>query len=85
MLDDYHLIDARQVHASLVFLLEHLPPGLHLVLASRSDPPLPLARLRAGGSSRSCAPTSCGSPPRRRPRCCGNGWRLTCPARRWRR
>ena len=49
VLDDYHLIDAQQVHASLEFLLEHLPPGLHLVLASRSDPPLPLARLRAGG------------------------------------
>ncbi len=47
VLDDYQLIDAQQVHASLEFLLEHLPPGLHLVLASRSDPPLPLARLRA--------------------------------------
>ena len=49
VLDDYHLIDARPVHESLTFLLEHLPPGLHLVLASRSDPPLPLARLRAAG------------------------------------
>src|SRR5580658_3615401 len=49
VLDDYHLVDARQVHASVAFLLEHLPPGLHLVLASRSDPPLPLARLRARG------------------------------------
>ena len=49
VLDDYHLIDARPVHVSLAFLLEHLPPGLHLVLASRADPPLPLARLRAGG------------------------------------
>jgi LuxR family maltose regulon positive regulatory protein len=49
VLDDYHLVDAAPVHASLAFLLEHLPPGLHLVLASRSDPPLPLARLRAGG------------------------------------
>ena len=49
VLDDYHLIDARQVHASLTFLLEHLPPGLHPVLASRSDPPLPLTRLRARG------------------------------------
>ncbi|MGD0068912.1 MAG: hypothetical protein ABSB76_36460 [Streptosporangiaceae bacterium] len=49
VLDDYHLVDARQVHTSLAFLLEHLPPGLHLVLASRSDPPLPLARLRARG------------------------------------
>jgi ATP/maltotriose-dependent transcriptional regulator MalT len=49
VLDDYHRIDAQPVHASLGFLLEHLPPGLHLVLASRADPPLPLARLRAGG------------------------------------
>src|SRR6266566_6610081 len=49
VLDDYHLIDAQQVHAPLAFLLAHLPPGLRLVLASRSDPPLPLARLRAGG------------------------------------
>ena len=49
VLDDYHLIDSQAVHASLRFLLEHLPPGLRLVLTSRSDPPLPLARLRAGG------------------------------------
>ncbi len=48
VLDDYHLIEAEQVHAPLEFLVEHLPPGLHLVLASRSDPPLPLARRRAG-------------------------------------
>src|SRR5262249_8486079 len=48
ILDDYHLIDAQPVHESLAFLLEHLPRGLHLVLASRIDPPLPLARLRAG-------------------------------------
>ncbi len=49
MLDDYHLIDSEAVHASLGFLLEHRPPGLHMVLASRSDPPLALARLRARG------------------------------------
>jgi LuxR family maltose regulon positive regulatory protein len=49
VLDDYHLIDAQPVHTSLAFLLAHLPPGLQLVLASRTDPPLPLARLRAGG------------------------------------
>ena len=49
VLDDYHLIDAQQVHASVGFLLEHRPPGLYLVLASRSDPPLALARLRARG------------------------------------
>jgi len=49
VLDDYHLIDAQPVHASLTFLLEHRPPELHLVLASRADPPLPLARLRGRG------------------------------------
>ena len=49
VLDDYHLIDSQQVHASLGFLLEHRPPGLHVVLASRADPPLALARLRARG------------------------------------
>jgi LuxR family maltose regulon positive regulatory protein len=48
VLDDYHLIDTQQVHKPLLFLLEHLPASLHLVLASRSDPPLPLARLLAG-------------------------------------
>ena len=47
VLDDYHLISARQVHESLAFLAEHRPAGLCVVLASRSDPPLPLARLRA--------------------------------------
>src|SRR6266516_2626477 len=49
VLDDYHLIDSQPVHEAVLFLLEHLPPGLRLVLASRSDPPLPLARLRACG------------------------------------
>jgi LuxR family transcriptional regulator, maltose regulon positive regulatory protein len=49
VLDDYHLIQAPQVHQSLEFLLEHLPAQLRLVLASRADPPPPLARLRARG------------------------------------
>jgi LuxR family transcriptional regulator, maltose regulon positive regulatory protein len=49
VLDDYHVISSLLVHESLRFLLEHRPPGLHLVLASRSDPPLALARLRARG------------------------------------
>ena len=49
VLDDYHLVEAPSVHESLVFLLERLPPQLRLVLASRADPPLPLARLRARG------------------------------------
>ena len=49
VLDDYHLIGAPQVHESLAFLVEHRPAGICVVLASRSDPPLPLARLRARG------------------------------------
>ena len=49
VLDDYHVISSQPVHESLRFLLEHRPPGLQLVLSSRSDPPLPLARLRARG------------------------------------
>ena len=49
VLDDYHLIEAQPVHASLGFLLEHRPAALRLVLASRADPPLGLARLRGRG------------------------------------
>ena len=49
VLDDYHLIEAKPVHESVGLLLGHLPPQLRLVLASRADPPLPLARLRARG------------------------------------
>src|SRR5215207_2265237 len=49
VLDDYHVIDARAVDDALAFLLEHLPPQMHLVIATREDPQLPLARLRARG------------------------------------
>ena len=49
VLDDYHVIDARDVQDGMAFLLDHLPPQLHLVIASRADPALPLARLRARG------------------------------------
>ncbi|MDQ5851175.1 MAG: helix-turn-helix transcriptional regulator, partial [Chloroflexota bacterium] len=49
VLDDYHLIDARPVDDALTFLLEHLPPPIHLVIITREDPQLPLARLRARG------------------------------------
>ena len=48
-LDDYHTIDAQKVDQALTFLLEHLPPHMHLVIATREDPHLPLARLRARG------------------------------------
>ncbi len=47
VLDDYHLIKAESIHESLVFLLEHMPASMHLAIATRADPPLPLARLRA--------------------------------------
>jgi LuxR family transcriptional regulator, maltose regulon positive regulatory protein len=47
VLDDYHAIDAEGVHSTVSFLLEHLPEGVHLLISSRVDPPLPLARLRA--------------------------------------
>ena len=46
VLDDYHLIDARAVDNALTFLLEHLPPQMHLVITTREDPNLPLARFR---------------------------------------
>lgn len=46
VLDDYHLVDTGQIHEMIEFLLEHLPHQMHLVLATRSDPPLSLARLR---------------------------------------
>jgi LuxR family transcriptional regulator, maltose regulon positive regulatory protein len=49
VLDDYHLIEAEEVHAGVRYLLEHLPPSLHVGLLTRHDPPLPLARLRARG------------------------------------
>ena len=49
VLDDYHVIGSPQVHESLAFLAEHRPAGLRVALASRSDPPLALPRLRARG------------------------------------
>src|SRR5213078_2191148 len=47
VLDDYHVIEAKAVDQALTYLVEHLPPQMHLVIASREDPQLPLARLRA--------------------------------------
>jgi LuxR family maltose regulon positive regulatory protein len=49
VLDDYHLADHADIHAGMAFLLERLPPHVHLVISTRADPPLPLARLRARG------------------------------------
>jgi len=49
ILDDYHLIQEQQIHDALTFLLDHLPPNMHLIIATRADPPLPLASMRARG------------------------------------
>jgi LuxR family maltose regulon positive regulatory protein len=49
VLDDYHLVDGPDIQAGMTYLLEHLPPQVHLVISTREDPDLPLARLRAGG------------------------------------
>jgi len=49
VLDDYQAIESRQVHEALSFLIDKMPGQVHIILASRSDPPLPLGRLRARG------------------------------------
>ncbi len=49
VLDDCHVVTSPAVNLGLAFLLEHLPPNVHLVIASRSDPAIPIARLRARG------------------------------------
>ena len=49
ILDDYHVIAEEQIHTDLLYLLEHLPAQLHIILATRTDPPLPLPLLRARG------------------------------------
>jgi LuxR family maltose regulon positive regulatory protein len=49
VLDDYHTVDAGAVHRAITYLLDRCPPPLHVVIATRADPPLPLARWRAKG------------------------------------
>jgi LuxR family transcriptional regulator, maltose regulon positive regulatory protein len=51
VLDDYQLIDSRAVHDDVSFLLEHCPQSFHILIVTRSDPPLPLARLRGRGQT----------------------------------
>ena len=48
-LDDYHVIDAPDIHESVTFLLDHLPPQVTIAITTRADPPLPVARLRGRG------------------------------------
>ena len=49
VLDDYHTLSAKPAHEAIRFLLDHQPPNMRVVIATRADPPLPLARLRARG------------------------------------
>jgi LuxR family transcriptional regulator, maltose regulon positive regulatory protein len=49
VLDDFHVIETQALNQALTYLVEHLPPQLHLVIATREDPPFPLARWRARG------------------------------------
>jgi len=49
VLDDYHMIENRAIHNGVTFFVENLPPQVHLLIVSRADPPLPLARFRARG------------------------------------
>jgi len=49
VLDDYHVIETQSLNQALTFLIDHLPPQLHLVIATREDPPFPLPRLRVRG------------------------------------
>jgi LuxR family maltose regulon positive regulatory protein len=50
VLDDYHLIKSDAIHAGIAFLLDHMPPGMHLVIATRADPPLHLPHFRGRGA-----------------------------------
>ena len=47
VLDDYHLIESQEIHQTVTYILEHLPPHVHVTISTRSDPPLPLFRFRA--------------------------------------
>jgi LuxR family maltose regulon positive regulatory protein len=49
VLDDCHLIQNQAIHTAMIFLLDHLPRNMHLIIATRSDPPLQLAKMRAQG------------------------------------
>ena len=49
VMDDYHYIDSQPISSGITFMLEHLPPPVHLVIATRVDPPLPLVRFRGKG------------------------------------
>lgn len=49
VLEDYHVITSAAIHSSLAYFLENIPPTLHLIISARSDPPIPIAKLRSRG------------------------------------
>ncbi len=59
VLDDYHVITQPEVHQSLTYLVEHLPPQLHIILATRADPPCRFLCCEHAGRCWKCEPTSC--------------------------
>ena len=66
VLDDYHVIDAKPIDDALALLIERLPPQIHLVIATREDPQLPLARLRVRGQLTELRTPNCAlRPPKR--------------------
>ena len=68
VLDDYHVIEAPEVHRAVTFLVDHLPPQAGLTIATRADPPLRSRDCAPAGSWSSCVPRTCGSRPTRRAR-----------------
>ena len=69
VIEDYHVIASPEVHEAVTFLLDHAPARLELVLTTRVEPSLPIARLRARGEFSRSRPPSSGSPPTRRRPC----------------
>ena len=49
VLDDYHMLESQSIHSAMSFLIDHLPHQMHLIIATRADPPLPVARFRGSG------------------------------------
>ncbi|OLE46195.1 MAG: hypothetical protein AUI36_22085 [Cyanobacteria bacterium 13_1_40CM_2_61_4] len=77
VLDDYHMIAAKAVDQALTYLVEHLPPQMHLVIATREDPALPLARLRARGYLTEVRADNLRLPPPKPPLFSTRRWDLT--------
>ena len=72
VLDDYQFIKSEDIHSGVAFLLNHMPPGMHLVIATRADPPLPLARFRGRGTMLEIGADDYVSPSTKRLDCSGS-------------